>query len=235
MTSSGPGEIPASRSSDGGACPTGLPRRPALGRWERQVGPLLVLLLLLNGCASLPPPPSDIEDACAIFSQRSRWRNSLEQSRDKWGVPIHVQLAIIHQESKFRHDARPPRDRLFWFIPWRRPSSAYGYAQALDDTWDWYIDKTGNQGADRDDFDDAVDFIGWYANVSRTMLGIPLWDAYNQYLAYHEGHGGYARQTYLRKEWLLGVANKVKRNALRYQQQITLCEKAAAEEEPSRW
>ncbi|MBF0624666.1 MAG: lytic transglycosylase [Magnetococcales bacterium] len=195
-------------------------------------GLLPFLLLLLSGCATLfPPPPSDIEDACAIFSQRSSWRKSLVRSRDKWGVPIHVQLAIIHQESKFRHDARPPRDRLFWFIPWRRPSTAYGYAQALDDTWDWYKDKTGNDGADRDDFDDAVDFIGWYVRMSHSMLGIPTWDAYNQYLAYHEGHGGYARRTYLKKRWLLGVANKVKRNALRYQQQMELCE----ENEPAGW
>jgi hypothetical protein len=118
-------------------------------------------------------------------------------------------MAIIHQESKFRRDARPPKKRVLGFIPWGRASSAYGYAQAKDDTWDWYISKTGNRGADRDDFEDAVDFVGWYCSMTHRTNGVSKWDAYNQYLAYHEGHGGYRRRTYNKKAWLLGVARKV--------------------------
>ena len=41
-------------------------------------------------------------------------------------------------------------------------SSAYGYAQALEGTWDDYRKDTGRRGADRDDFADSSDFIGWY-------------------------------------------------------------------------
>jgi len=183
---------------------------------------LFVISALLAGCST--SPPKNPQNACAIFDEKSDWYEAMHDSYKKWGVPVHVQLAIMHQESKFVSDAKPPRQKLFWFIPWTRPSSAFGYAQVKDDTWDWYKDKTGNSWADRDDFEDAVDFIGWYGNMSHKMLGISKWDAYSQYLAYHEGHGGFKRRTYKQKKWLMQVAAKVKRNASRYSQQLKRCE-----------
>jgi hypothetical protein len=183
---------------------------------------LSVAVVLLSACATTPP--SDIQDGCAIFKEKDGWYADARASYKKWGVPVHVQLAIIYQESRFRHAAKAPRDTLLWIIPWGRVSSAYGYAQAKDSTWDWYIRKTGNRGADRDDFADAVDFIGWYGNLSYRLLGISRWDAYHQYLAYHEGHGGYRRKTYLKKPWLLKVARKVDARAHRYAAQLKRCE-----------
>ncbi|MBF0621246.1 MAG: hypothetical protein HQL54_04900 [Magnetococcales bacterium] len=182
--------------------------------------PVWAILLILVGCTTLP---GRIDNACSMLSENESWYASTKRTEKKWGVPIHVQLAIIHQESKFRHDARPPRMHLLGFIPWSRASSAYGYAQALDGTWDWYMEKTGNSGADRDEFEDAVDFIGWYANISNRTLGISKNDAFRQYLAYHEGHGGYKRGTYKKKKWLVPVARKVQRNANRYQKQLKTC------------
>ncbi len=158
-----------------------------------------------------------------MLDDRSSWYRATKRTFKKWGVPIHVQLAIIHQESRFREDAKPPRGKLFWFIPWFRSSSAFGYAQVKDETWDWYIEKTGNRGADRDDFGDAVDFIGWYGKLAHSKLGISKWDAYNLYLAYHEGLGGYAKKTFRKKKWLINVARKVERNAARYRAQIAAC------------
>ncbi len=181
----------------------------------------LLVVLALTGCSSAPP--KNVNDGCAIFEEKDGWYDSARASYRKWGVPVHVQLAIIHQESRFRDDAKAPRDTLLWVIPWGRKSSAYGYAQVKDSTWDWYVEKTGNWGADRDDFDDVVDFIGWYGNVSHRLLGISKWDAYRQYLAYHEGHGGYKRGTYRRKRWLLRVARKVDARARRYRAQLGRC------------
>ncbi|MEO5376194.1 MAG: lytic transglycosylase [Magnetococcus sp. DMHC-6] len=180
------------------------------------------MVLLLHGCASVRPP-SNIENACAIFDDKSDWYQDMQKTYEKWGVPIHIQLAIIHQESHFKHDARPPRTTLFWFIPGPRPSSAYGYSQALDDTWDWYRIKSGNRWADRDNFSDAVDFIGFYCNHSAKNLGISKWDARELYLAYHEGHGGYKQKTFLKKAWLLKVADKVVENAKQYRAQLAAC------------
>ena len=183
---------------------------------------LAVTALLSVGCAT--SPPQNITDACEIFEEKDGWYDGTKDAYEKWGVPVHVQLAIIHQESRFQHDAKPPRRKVLGVIPWTRRSSAYGYAQIKDSTWDWYRDKTGNRWADRDDFDDAVDFVGWYGNTSHRMLGISKWDAYNQYLAYHEGHGGYKRKTYRKKKWLVNAAQKVERNAKRYRTQLARCE-----------
>ena len=41
-------------------------------------------------------------------------------------------MAIIKQESSFIADAKPDRRKLLGFIPWKRKSSARGYAQAID-------------------------------------------------------------------------------------------------------
>ena len=134
-------------------------------------------------------------------------------SSARWGAPIPVQMAIIWRESSFRSNVRPPG----------RVSSAYGFSQALDGTWEWYQDDTGRSSADRTDFDDAADFVGWYMAKSRAMNGIGMWDAYNQYLAYHEGHTGHRRGSYNQKEWLLGVADRVADQATRYARQLPDC------------
>jgi hypothetical protein len=146
------------------------------------------------------------------------------KSYRQWGVPIHVQLAIIYQESAFKDDAKPPRTKLLWVIPWKRQSSAYGYGQVLDGTWDKYRKSTGHRWADRDDFDDVVDFIGWYGATSTRELGISKSDAYSQYLAYHEGQVGYKKKSYRKKRWLQKVAHRVEKRAARYKLQLVGCE-----------
>lgn len=181
----------------------------------------LMLPLLLASCVTAPP--SNVENACRIFREKPDWFDASLTVERKYGLPIQVQLAIMRQESSFRHNAAPPRDSFLGIPMWWRVSSAYGYAQVKDETWDWYKDKTGNWGADRDDYDDAVDFMGWYADVSQKTLGISKWDAYNQYLAYHEGHGGWQRKTYNSKSWLVSVARKVDANARMYGEQLRSC------------
>ena len=188
--------------------------------------PFRVLLLLSSGlfAACSTDPPKNLTNSCDIFKEKDGWYADAYDSYEKWGVPVHVQLAIIYQESRFVHDAKPPRTRLLWVIPWTRPSSAYGYGQIKDSTWDWYRKSTGNRWADRDDFEDVVDFIGWYCSISHRKLGISKWDAYNLYLAYHEGHGGYKRKSYRKKAWLTGVARKVEARAKSYSVQLKRCE-----------
>jgi hypothetical protein len=187
---------------------------------------------LLAGCAVAPP--SAVEDACEIFTEKPEWYEASLRSEERWGLPIQIQLAIVRQESSFQHDARPSRARVLGMPMWWRSSSAYGYAQAKDSTWDWYRLKTGNGSADRDDYADAVDFIGWYSDVSQQRLGIAKWDTYRLYLAYHEGHGGFERKTYLHKRWLMDVARKVEGYAERYGQQLRACRQAPARR-PSHW
>ncbi|MGL6030382.1 MAG: hypothetical protein ACRC0B_01385, partial [Legionella sp.] len=150
--------------------------------------PLLLLCpLLLLSCASAPP--RDVNNICNIFKQYPKWYTDAKDVERRWKVPVAVQMAIIHQESKFDARARPPRKKLLRIIPWKRPSSAYGYTQALRGTWAHYKQKNGGLFSSRGDFADGVDFIGWYANQANIRAGIPRSDAYPLYLAYHEGVG----------------------------------------------
>lgn len=178
--------------------------------------------LCLSGCMT-PPPPADVNNICRVFNQYPRWYLDAKDVERRWRVPLAVQMAIIHQESKFDAQAQPERTKLLWFIPWARPSTAYGYSQALKSTWALYKQSDGGLFASRDSFADAVDFIGWYANQAHIRANISRSDAFALYLAYHEGVTGYQRKTYLRKPWLVPVAHKVERRARIYQVQLANC------------
>jgi hypothetical protein len=182
----------------------------------------LTLAALLAGCST--SQPANIGNICAIFEEKDDWYEEAAGAREEWGSPIPVMMAIMHQESRFHAKAKPPRKKILGFIPGFRPSDAYGYSQALDSTWDAYQRSAGRYGADRDDFGDAIDFIGWYNYQSHKSSGISRSNTYALYLAYHEGHGGYNRGTYRNKKWLIKVARKVERRANDYQSQLTGCE-----------
>ena len=183
---------------------------------------LVLALLLSTACTTAPPRnPGDI---CAIFREKDDWYDDASEAFKRWDSPIPVMMSIMYQESRFVAEAKPPRKYWLGFIPAGRMSDAYGYPQAKDATWDWYKDKSGNWGADRDDFEDAIDFIGWYNNVSRRTNGIANTDTYSLYLAYHEGHGGFKRRTFAGKPWLQRVAGKVSARSRSYAAQLARCE-----------
>ena len=185
---------------------------------------LLLGLVALGGCTA--SQPKDVNNACSIFEEKGGWYDDAADARDEWGSPIPVMMAIMHQESKFQAKAKPPRKKIFGFIPGPRPSDSYGYSQALGSTWKGYKKSAGRYGADRDDFGDAIDFIGWYNHQSYKRSGIAKTDTYRLYLAYHEGHGGYNRGSYRSKQWLIDVAKKVDRRAGSYRSQLNGCEKS---------
>ena len=163
-------------------------------------------------------------NSCIIFEQKKNWYKSTKNSFDKWGTPIALQLAIINQESSFTQFAKPERKKIFGIIPGSRPSTAFGFAQVTNPTWDWYKTKTGNKNASRANFKDITDFIGWYVVQSEKIVGISKNDFYNQYLAYHEGQGGWKKGTHQNKKWLIEVAKNVERNANMYNNQLKDCE-----------
>ncbi|WP_170563498.1 lytic transglycosylase [Ruegeria atlantica] len=184
---------------------------------------LLGVLLLASCGGGSKQPPSRLNDACSIARERPDFIKAFKSTERKWGVPIHVQMATIYQESRYKHDARTPHQYVLGVIPMGRQSSAYGFSQALDGTWDEYRKETGKRRAKRDRIRDASDFIGWYMNKTHQRNGIHPSDTRNQYLAYHEGHSGFARGSYNSKSWLLNVANDVDARAKLYQAQLANC------------
>lgn len=187
----------------------------------------ILILAVLSGltacaaCATLPPKHS--ENLCQIFREKQDWYPATLQAAQRWGTPIAVQMAIIRQESSFIADAEPPRPTILGFLPWFRSSSAYGYPQAKDETWADYQKHSGNSWADREDFADSCDFVAWYCAVSRDKLGIAPSNANDLYLAYHEGHGGFRRNSHAAKNWLLQTARKVEQRAWVYDGQLNNC------------
>lgn len=179
--------------------------------------------LFISGCAS--SPPDDIGDACEIFKDKGGWYKATHRAEKKWGLPKSTQLAIIRQESAFDADAKPGRKRFLFVFPGARRSTARGFPQAVEGTWDLYRKDARNRGANRKNFRDAADFVSWYARQSQRRNGIAMSDAYNQYLNYHEGWGGYARGSHRQKRWLLQSARRVSENATVYRAQLAKCEK----------
>ncbi|WP_435257563.1 lytic transglycosylase [Thioclava sp. FR2] len=167
--------------------------------------------------------PRDLDNACAIVRERPQYYSAMKTTERRWGIPVHVQMAAIHQESKFIGNARTPHRFALGVIPMGRQSSAYGYSQALDATWEEYQQDQRRRSAKRDRISDATDFMGWYMNESTEKLGISKHDAQSQYLAYHEGRTGFARQSYLGKPWLVEVAAKVQARSDMYAQQLRGC------------
>ncbi len=183
-----------------------------------------MLLLFLASCGGGNfSAPRNVEDACAIARERPQYLRAMEATERKWGIPVHVQMATIYQESSFVGNARTPHRYALGIIPMGRQSSAYGYAQALDGTWEEYQDEEGGRGAKRDDIRDATDFMGWYMDGSNARLGISKNDARSQYLAYHEGRTGFANGSYNGKPWLIDVANRVGSRSERYAVQLQDC------------
>lgn len=185
---------------------------------------ILACLLALAGCATAP---TRADNVCSVFSQKGGWINNwyreAKSVEREYGVPVPILMATIYKESTFRARARPPRRKILGFIPGKRISTAYGYAQALDGTWDEYRRKTGRYGARRSDFGDAVRFIGWYHSESHRKNGIPLNDAYSLYLAYYAGHGGYARGVWKSNAGMKNSAAKMAAVAQRYASQMASC------------
>ncbi|MFN4100398.1 MAG: lytic transglycosylase [Pararhodobacter sp.] len=183
----------------------------------------LMILASCGGGGREHVPPRNLDDACALATERPAYLNAMRATERKWSVPVPVQMAIIHAESRFRGDARTPHRYALGVIPLGRQSSAYGYSQALDGTWREYQEATRNPRGSRDDIRDATDFIGWYASEARRQNNIQPTDGRNLYLAYHEGNAGFRRGSYNGQDWLIRVADRVATRSVMYEAQLRAC------------
>jgi len=181
----------------------------------------LIFFLILTSCSSIP---KNTADSCSIFSERYLWYKHAKKTEQKWGTPIYIQLAIIKMESDFDWLAKPERKKIFKVIPFKRPSSSFGYSQAVKKTWKQYKKETNNPLATRARFKDSVDFIGWYTNKTEKLLKISKKDAFRQYIAYHEGWGNY--KNYEKKQKVILLAKKVQTQSNKYKSQLHKCSKS---------
>ncbi len=181
---------------------------------------MVLTALLLTACGGRA---FDRDDLCSVYEAHPEWERGAQAAEERWGIPQELIMAVIRYESSFVGDAEAPRRRYFGLIPGERLSSAYGFSQALNQTWKEYQERTGNDSAKRDDFADAADFVGWYLNRTHRSLQIPRSDGYHLYLAYHQGHRGFLRRDYEQKPRLMRVARKVNTARMTYRIQLKKC------------
>ncbi|MBE0412237.1 transglycosylase SLT domain-containing protein [Yoonia sp.] len=188
----------------------------------------MIAVLVLGSCSGgggYNSAPRQLNDACSIVSERPEYLRAFRQVERKYGVPVPSLMAIIHQESKFIGNNRTPHRYALGVIPVGRQSSAFGYSQALDGTWEEYVNSVGGRRARRDNINDATDFMGWYMNLTVQETGVPIYDTRNQYLAYHDGRSGFNRGTWQSKSWLIRIAGEVEARAVLYDAQLRSCGK----------
>ena len=169
-------------------------------------------------------PRAQKHNLCTLFKAKPKWYTEAKASQKKWGAPIWTQMAIMHQESSFKSDARPPNKKILGIsIPLTARSSAFGYPQALKGTWLSFQKNTGLHHAQRNKFDDSIYFVGWFLKRANKYLNIPYNNASQLYLAYHEGINGYRNKTYLKNPILLKTAQRVAKQAVLYKHQLKKC------------
>ena len=182
-----------------------------------------VIFSLLASCNSIP---KNTENACSIFSERYLWYKSVKKSSEKYGAPVHIILAFVNKESGFDRRARPPRTKIFKIIPYKRPSSSFGYSQAVKKTWELYKTETNSPLALRTRWRDSVFFISWYISKTNKINKIPLNDAYRQYLNYYLGWGNYAKKVYKTDKKAIIFAKSVQKQSTIYKSQLRECQKS---------
>ena len=182
----------------------------------------LFILFFFVSCSTIPKYP---QNACKIFNQNYLWYKSIKKSSESYGVPIYIILAFVNKESGFNRWAKPKRTKLFKIIPYKRPSSSFGYSQAIKRTWELYKKETNNPLALRYRFKDSVMFIGWYIKKTNKINKIPLTDSYRQYLNYYLGWGSYAKKNYKTDKNAILFAKKVEKISAIYKSQLKECQK----------
>ena len=181
-----------------------------------------IIFFFLVSCSSVPKYPAN---ACKIFGERYLWYKHAKKSSEVYNVPIHIILAFVNKESGFNRWAKPKRTKLFKVVPYKRPSSSFGYSQAVKKTWEMYKNETNNSLALRTRFKDSVMFIGWYINKTNKINKIPFNDSYRQYLNYYLGWGNYAKKAYETDKNAIIYAKIVEKQSNKYKNQLKECQK----------
>ena len=182
-----------------------------------------IVFSFIVSCSSVPKYPSN---ACKIFGERYLWYKHAKRSSETYGAPIHIILAFVNKESGFNRWAKPKRKKLFKIVPYKRPSSSFGYSQAVKKTWELYKTETDNPLALRTRFKDSVMFIGWYINKTNKINKIPHDDSYRQYLNYYLGWGSYKNELYKKDKKAILYAKSVEKQSNIYRSQLRECQKS---------
>lgn len=180
------------------------------------------LAALTSGCSS--DPASGADNLCSVFQDHDAWYAAAHRTHQKYGIPMHVAFALlVHEDSVASGNARDKTVSFQNGAVIKPISEEQGYLVVDDAVWEEYLDDEGSFLSDRDDFTDALDFIGWYMTKTKERTGIAYTDAYNQYLNYREGWDAYKGGEHQGKDWLVTEAESARERAERFRTQLLHC------------
>ncbi len=184
---------------------------------------VITVCIFISSCDKRPSKYQQ-NNICALFHAHPNWYKAAKLSQKRWGTPIWAQMAVIHQESRFSAEAKAKNKTLIGVpIPFTHKSTAYGYSQALNETWKNYRVYTKNSGAMRNNFKYATDFVAWYLYRARKYLHLSNNQMADLYYAYHEGINGYRKKNHLKRDGLDLAARQVAKQAGIYEKQLNSC------------
>ena len=180
----------------------------------------LIIFFFLVSCSSVPKYP---QNACKIFGEKYFYLKHTRAASKKWGVPISTILAVINKESGFRRFAKPPRYKIFKIVPYRRPSSSFGFSQAITSSWDLYKKENNKPLALRISYRSASDFVAWYLWKANKINNVSLKNTRDLYLNYYLGFSAYKNKAYRTDKKALIFAKGVEKQAKIYKNQLQEC------------
>ena len=179
-----------------------------------------IVFLFLASCSYVPKYP---QNACKIFSEKYTYLKYSRAASKKWNVPISSILAVINKESGFRRFAKPKRTKLFKIIPYRRPSSSFGFSQAINKTWELYKKENNKPTALRISYRSSSDFVGWYFWKANKINKVSLSNTRDLYLNYYLGFSAYKNKAYRTDKKAIIFAMSVEKHAKVYKNQLREC------------
>ena len=70
----------------------------------------LIAIIFIQSCATRPPENPD--NICLIFKEKKNWYKAAIRSEKRWKIPPYVLMSFVYQESSFKADARPEREKI---------------------------------------------------------------------------------------------------------------------------
>ena len=82
---------------------------------HRNIFSIIVCICFIQACATTPPESPD--NICKIFKEKKSWYKAAIQAEKRWKIPPYVLMSFVFQESSYKANAKPEREKLLGFIP----------------------------------------------------------------------------------------------------------------------
>lgn len=168
------------------------------------LGFLSLFCLILTGCFGSDTKPA--MPICELLDENDEWVGPAVKLKERYGTPLSLALVLLE----------PPLSDL---------DKKHVRPRASD--WDEYRIRSERWDASPYNPDDALDFIGWYTQLSTQRNNLNWQGAGDHYLALRLGHGDFHRFDAEKYPELTKQAEHIQVRAERWERELQGC--------PSHW